>query len=162
MAPDHDKALRAHLTNLLDGKGAHLSLDDALAGLPASARGNKPANTPHTIWRLVEHLRIAQNDIVDFCVNPEYKELAWPDDYWPNSDGPANDAEWERSLDTIRQDLDRMKALVNDPKTDLFAKIRWGDGQTYLREALLVADHNAYHIGEIVAVRRALGVWDRS
>lgn len=159
MKPDHDKSLREHLTNLLDGKGAHLTLEDALANLPEQARGKRPANVPHTPWRLLEHIRIAQHDIADFCVNPKYKELSWPDGYWPTQDGPKTDEAWEQSLEHFQRDLKRMKALVNDPEVDLFAKIPWGDGQTYLREALLVADHNAYHVGEIVAVRRALGAW---
>ncbi len=159
MKADQDKALREHLTNLLDGKGAHLTLEDALGGLPKDVRGKKPANVPHTPWRLLEHIRIAQHDIVEFCTNPKYKEPKWPDDYWPKQDGPKDDKEWQKSIDGVHQDLESMKALVNDPKVDLFAKISWGDGQTYLREALLIADHNAYHIGEIVAVRRALGAW---
>ncbi len=160
MNADQDRSLREHLTNLLDGKGAHLTLEDALDGLPEDARGKRPPNVPHTPWRLLEHIRIAQRDIVDFCTNPKYKELNWPEDYWPKDDAPKNDAEWQKSIETVQQDLERMKALVNDPKVDLFAKITWGDGQTVLREALLVADHNAYHVGEIVAVRRALGAWD--
>lgn len=159
MKTDQDKSLREHVTNLLDGKGAHLTLEEALETLSNDARGKKPANTPHTIWRLLEHIRIAQHDIVDFCTNPKYKELNWPDDYWPKHDAPKNDAEWEKSVESVQQDAERMKELVSDSKIDLFAKIPWGDGQTYLREALLVADHNAYHIGEIVAVRRALGEW---
>ncbi len=157
--PDHDKALRQQLTTLLNGEGAHIDLEGALADVPSEARGKKAANIPHTIWRLLEHIRLAQHDILEFCTNPNYKEPKWPDDYWPKGEAPGSDHEWDASLETVDRDLERMKALVNDPKVDLFARIPWGDGQTYLREALLVADHNAYHVGEIVAVRRALGVW---
>jgi hypothetical protein len=159
MKTDQDKSLREHLVRLLDGEGAHINLSDALDGLPKDARGKKATNMPHSPWRLLEHIRIAQHDIVDFCTDPKYKDLKWPDDYWPKAEGPKDETEWEKSIEDIGHDLERMKSLVADPKTDLFAKIPWGDGQTYLREALLVADHNAYHVGELVAVRRALGAW---
>jgi DinB superfamily len=152
----NDNALREHIVNLLGGEGAHLSFDDAIAGLPKEFRGKKPDGVPHTPWRLLEHMRIAQHDILNFCTNPKYKEMKWPEDYWPKGDGPESGAEWKRSVESFHGDLEQMKALVSDSKTDLFAKIPWGDGQTYLREALLVADHNAYHVGELVAVRRAL------
>jgi Mn-containing catalase len=155
----NDKALREHIVNLLGGEGAHLNFDEAIAGLPKEFRSKKARGIPHTPWRLLEHMRIAQRDILEFCTNPKYKEMKWPEDYWPKGDGPENDAEWKRSVESFHRDIERMKALVSNPKTDLFAKIPWGDGQTYLREALLVADHNAYHVGELVAVRRALGAW---
>ena len=157
--PDNDKALRQQLTTFLNGEGAHITLADALDGLRKEARGKKVPNIPHTIWRLVEHIRLAQYDIVEFCTNPKYKEPKWPADYWPAGDSPESDSAWNDSLKAIHRDLERMKALVNDASVDLFAKIPWGGGQTYLREALLVADHNAYHVGEIVAVRRALREW---
>jgi Mn-containing catalase len=159
MAANHDKDLREHLLFLLAGGGAHLDFDKAVAKLPKKFRGAKPANVPHTPWRLLEHMRLAQNDILDFCTNPKYHEKSWPQDYWPKSDAPS-EAEWEKSIDDFRRDLKRMQELVKHTGTDLFAKIPWGDGQTYLREALLVADHNAYHLGELVLVRRALGTWD--
>jgi hypothetical protein len=159
MKPDQDKSFREHLVRLLDGEGAHITLDDALEGLPREVRGKKAPKMPHSPWRLLEHIRIAQHDIVDFCTNPNYREPQWPEDYWPKADGPKNDVEWEKSIQAIRKDIERMKSLVSDTKLDLLAKISWGGGQTYLREALLVADHNAYHVGELVAVRRALGAW---
>lgn len=157
-----DAALRDHVIYLLRGGGAHLSFDEALAGLPRKSRGAKPSNIPHTPWRLLEHLRLAQWDILDFCINPQYQERSFPDDYWPRSDAPPDDAAWEDSIKRFHADLARIEKLVADPESDLFARIPWGDGQTLLREALLVADHNAYHVGELVTLRRALGAWDKS
>ncbi len=157
--PGNDETLRQQLTTLLNGEGAHITLHDALDGLPREVRGKKAPNIPHTIWRLLEHIRLAQRDILEFCTDPHYKEPRWPDDYWPKGEAPTSDAEWDQSLKAVERDQEGMKALVNDPKVDLFARIPWGDGQTYLREALVIADHNAYHVGEIVAVRRALGAW---
>ena len=113
----------------------------------------------HTVWQLVEHLRITQWDILEFSRNPDYKAPKWPDDYWPETEAPPSDEAWDRSVEAFRRDLQAMKDLVADPKTDLFAKIPWGDGQTILREAMLVADHNAYHVGQIVTVRQGLGAW---
>jgi len=159
MASDHDKALREHIHLLLAGGSAHVDFEQAISGVLKKHRGAKPANIPHTPWRLLEHMRIAQEDIVDFCTNPGYEQKEWPAGYWPKGDGPENDAEWEKSIEEFRRDLKRMQELVKNSGTDLFSKIPWGDGQTYLREALLVADHNAYHLGELVAVRRALGGW---
>jgi hypothetical protein len=115
---------------------------------------------PHSVWELVEHLRIAQWDILDFSRNPDYAHLDWPKDYWPPTPAPADDAAWEESIAAFHRDLKAMQDLIADPSTDLYAKIPWGDGQTILREALLVADHNAYHLGQIVAVRQMLGDWD--
>lgn len=159
MTPDHEKALRDQIIYVLEGGGAHLDFNKAIGGLPKGLRGAKPPNVPHTPWRLLEHMRIAQQDIIDFCTNPGYEEREWPAAYWPKGDGPDNDEQWNGSVDDFQRDLKRMEGLVKDAKTDLFAKIPWGDGQTYLREALLVADHNAYHLGELVTVRKALGAW---
>jgi hypothetical protein len=155
----HDVALREHVLYLLKGGGAHAGFDAAVDGLPKRLRGAKSGNIPHTPWRLLEHMRLAQEDILDFCVNAEYHERAFPEGYWPASDGPESDAAWDRSIQHFHRDLKKIEDLVNDPKVDLFAKIPWGDGQTYLREALLVADHNAYHVGELITLRRALGAW---
>jgi hypothetical protein len=155
-----DKALREHLDYLLGGGGAHLDFDKAIAGLPPELRGVRAANTPHTAWRLLEHLRIAQWDILEFSRNPKHASPEWPAGYWPAGDAPPDDAAWGRSVAAFRADLAAMRALVNDPRTDLFARLPHGDGQTVLREALLVADHNAYHLGQLVFLRRALGAWD--
>ena len=154
-----DSVLREHLLDLLRGGGAHVSFDKSVAGLPRSLRGVKPANSPFSAWRLLEHLRIAQWDIVEFSVNPKHISPAWPDGYWPEDDAPPSDAAWKKSVQQFRRDLKRMQALVADPRTDLSAPIAHGEGQTILREALLVADHNAYHLGQLVLVRRLLGAW---
>jgi hypothetical protein len=156
---DRDHMLRDHVLYLLRGGGAHLSFDKAIAGLPAKLRGAKPAGLPYSPWRLLEHMRICQWDILDFCRNPHYKTLKFPDDYWPKEDAPPSATAWNASIKSFQNDLKEMEKLVDDPKTDLFARIPHGDGQTILREALLVADHNAYHLGQLIVVRRMLGAW---
>jgi len=155
-----DRALREHLLYLLRGGGAHLSFDEAVAGLSTDLRGVKPPSIPFSAWRLLEHLRIAQWDIVEFSVNPKHVSPAWPDGYWPEGDAPPSDAAWKKSLQQFRRDLKRIQALVANPRTDLYARIPHGEGQTILREALLLADHNAYHLGQLVLVRRLLGAWE--
>jgi hypothetical protein len=159
MKPDHTVALREHLSYLLRGGGAHLDFEAAIADLPVNLRGAKIANVPHTPWRLLEHLRIAQWDILEFSRNPRHVSPRFPEGYWPEGDAPASAAAWDRSVAGFRADLQAMQDLVADPATDLFAPIPHGDGQTILREALLVADHNAYHLGQLIIVRRALGNW---
>lgn len=156
---NQDKALRDHLLYLLRGGGAHLHFDAVVADLPADLRGVKPPNVPHTPWRLLEHMRIAQWDILEFSRNPGHVSPEFPDGYWPEGDAPPDAAAWDRSVAAFRTDLKAMCDLVADPTTDLYARIPHGDGQTVLREALLVADHNAYHLGQLVVVRRALGAW---
>ena len=156
-----DRAVREHLLYLLGGGGAHVSFDEAIAGIPGELRGVKPPNTPFTVWRLLEHMRIAQWDIVEFSIHPNHTSPQWPDGYWPNSDAPADEAAWENSVQQFRRDLERLQSLISDPRTDLYAPLAHGDGQTILREALLVADHNAYHLGELVVVRRLLGTWNK-
>jgi hypothetical protein len=156
---ERDRIIREHLLYLLDGGGAHLDFDKAVAGLPAELRGVRPPGVPHTPWRLVEHMRIAQWDILEFCRNPDHASPEWPDGYWPRTDGPPEGDAWDESIARFRSDLEGMCELVADPATDLYAPIPHGDGQTILREALLVADHNAYHLGQLVVVRRALGAW---
>ena len=158
----NDTVLREHVLYLLDGGGAHLDFEKAVAGIPAEFRGAKPTNIPHSPWRLVEHMRICQWDILEFSRNPDHVSPDFPDGYWPVSDVPPDDLAWDRCLSDFRDDLKAMRQLVRDESNDLFAKIPHGDGQTLLREALLVADHNAYHVGQLVIVRRALGLWDES
>jgi hypothetical protein len=154
-----DKQLREHVVELLNGKGAHASFDDAVKAMPERLFGVKPEGFPHSAWMLLEHLRIAQSDILEFSRNPKYKTPKWPDDYWPPNATPPSPAAWNKSIQQFRKDLKAMQDLVSNPETDLFAKIPWGEGQTILREALLVADHNAYHIAQLVDVRRLLGAW---
>jgi hypothetical protein len=154
-----DKALREHLLYLLRGGGAHLNFEAAIADLPPRLRGAKPAGVPHSPWRLLEHRRIAQWDILEFSRNPKHVSPKFPEGYWPTGDAPPDDAAWDRSVAAFRADLQAMQDFVADPATDLFARIPHGEGQTILREALLIADHNAYHLGQLVVVRRALGAW---
>ena len=155
-------ALRKHLLYLLGGGGAHVDFDSAITGWPAKLRGSKPKGLPHTAWQLLEHLRIAQWDILDFSRNPKHVSPEWPEGYWPSTDAPPSPAAWNNSVSTFQADLKAMMSLVKSPRRDLFARIPHGEGQTILREALLVADHNAYHLGELVYLRRALGAWRRS
>jgi hypothetical protein len=158
--PDHDKALREHLLYLLGGGGAHVGFDRAVAGLPARSRGTKPKGAAHTAWELLEHLRIAQWDILEFSGNAAHVSPEWPSGYWPEHEAPADAKAWEKSVKRFRSDLKAMKELVADARTDLYARIPHGEGQTILREALLIADHNAYHLGELVLLRRMLGAWE--
>jgi len=159
MKSDHTAVLREHLLNLLRGEGAHLDFDKAIADLPADLRGGKVENMPHTPWRLLEHMRIAQWDILEFCRNPRHVSPSFPEGYWPAGNAPPDAAAWDRSVAAFRADLRAMQDLVAKPATDLFAPLAHGQGQTILREALLVADHNAYHLGQLVVVRRLLGAW---
>jgi DinB family protein len=155
-----DRALRDHLLELLRSRSAHLDFDKAIGGLPADLRGTKAPGIPHTVWQLLEHLRIAQWDILEFSRDSGHVSPPWPEGYWPENEAPQDAATWDRSVEDFRRDLQAMEDLVADAKTDLYAKIPWGDGQTILREAILVADHNAYHLGQIVSVRQALGAWE--
>ena len=159
MTNDHKQSLRKHLLELLAGGSAHAKFEDVAKDLPARLRGARPANFPHTPWMLLEHLRLAQWDILEFSRNAKYVSPAWPGGYWPKAETPPSVAAWNKSIQEFRRDLKAMQNLVANRKTDLFARIPWGDGQTILREALLLADHNAYHIAQLVDVRRMLGAW---
>ena len=154
-----EKQLREHLGELLSGGNAHLDWKSALGGIPPKLRGVRPAGAPHSCWELLEHMRIAQWDILEFSRDPKHVSPDWPGEYWPKTPAPATTAAWDKSLKQFARDLAAMKQLATNPKTDLFARISHGTGQTILREALLVADHNAYHLGQIVLVRRLLGAW---
>jgi hypothetical protein len=154
-----DQQLREHLVDLLGGGGAHVTFERAIADLPARLRGARPAGVPHSPWRLLEHMRIAQWDILEFSRNPRHVSPEFPQGYWPRDDAPPATHAWDASVHGFRADLQAVQDLVADTSLDLLAPIPHGDGQTILREALLVADHNAYHIGQLVIVRRALGAW---
>jgi hypothetical protein len=154
-----DRFLREHLLELLRAGHAHLDFEKAIAGLPAKLRGAKPPGLPHTPWRLLEHMRIAQWDILRFSIDPKHNSPEFPDGYWPEGDAPPDANAWEHSVAAFRADLRAMMDLVSNSDTDLFKPIPHGEGQTILREALLVADHNAYHLGQLVVVRRLLGAW---
>lgn len=156
---DPQKALREHVLYLLGGGGAHAGFNDAVKGLPAELRGVRPAGAPYSAWELLEHMRLAQWDILEFSRNAKHVSPVWPAGYWPKTPAPPDDKAWTASVKQFRADLAAMEELVKDAATDLFAKIKHGDGQTYLREALLVADHNAYHLGELILLRRLLGSW---
>jgi hypothetical protein len=155
----NDKALRQHLVKLLKGGEAHADFEQGIADFPRELRGKTPQGAEHSPWQLLEHLRIAQEDILDFSINPDYKPKEWPKEYWPETAEPPDTRAWDRSVKDYKKDLQAMCDLVEDPKTDLFAKIPHGDGQTILREALVLADHNSYHLGQFVLLRRELGAW---
>ena len=154
----HDKSLREHLLYLLRDGGAHAGFDYAVGDWPVQLAGVKVANFPHTARMLLEHLRLAQWDILEFSRNPKHVSPKWPEGYWPATEAPPSEREWKASMVAFKRDLRAMEQLVADKKVDLYAKIPWGDGQTILREALLVADHNAYHLGQLVALRKSIGI----
>lgn len=160
MPKDPHQALRRQLVELLAGGNAHAKFEDVVKNLPLKLRGAKPENFPHSPWMILEHLRIAQADILEFSRNPKHKSPKWPEGYWPKVAAPTNAAAWNKSIQAFRRDLKALQALLANPKTDLFAPIAWGDGQTILREALLAADHTAYHLAQMVDVRRLLGDWE--
>ena len=149
-------SLRQHLANLLQMKGAHLTFRSAVTDFPVHLRGVKPPGAPHSAWQLLEHMRLAQQDILDFSRNPAYQEKKFPDDYWPDGEAPPSEESWDASVRQFQSDLREMLALLADTKHDLLAALPHGTGQTLLREALLVADHNSYHLGQLVFLRKML------
>ncbi len=159
MSSSHDKEVIKQLVKSLKGGQAFATLQVVLENIPPKARGIVPEGLPYSLWKLVEHIRVCQWDILDFSRNPDYKEMKWPDDYWPKENAPKNDAAWDDSIKRIFSDLDEFIALLEDPDCDLYTPFPWGDGQNLLREAMLIADHNAHHAGEIIALRRLLGAW---
>jgi DinB family protein len=156
---NHDRELREHLIYLLKGGGAHVHFADAIEGFPELKRGAFIEGLPHTGWQLLEHVRIAQWDILEFSRNPKHVSPGFPEGYWPKTPVPPDALAWDNSVKAFQQDLQEMVKLVKNPKTDLFARIPHGDEQTILREALVLADHNSYHLGQLVDLRRALGAW---
>jgi uncharacterized damage-inducible protein DinB len=155
-----DHALRDQLSQLLRWEEAHAGIDQIVDGVPAEKWGTRAPGLPYTLWQLLEHLRLVQYDILDFCRNPGYAQPRWPEDYWPRESIRPTAAAVARSLAAFRQDREALAALALDESVDLFARIPHGTGQTYLRELLLVADHTSYHLGQMVAVRRGLGLWE--
>lgn len=149
------------LLALLKGGQAHADFETAIKDFPAEHYGTVPANLPYSAWQILEHLRITQRDILEFSAPPTggYKHIAWPDDYWPKSPTPPSPDAWNNSIAAIRADQQTFEALLTKPNADLYKPFRWGDGQNLLREALLIADHNAYHLGELIVIRRLLGIW---
>lgn len=156
----NERAFREHLVRLLDWEEAHVGFDKAVDGIAADKRGARPAGFQHSPWQLLEHMRIAQEDILDFCVNRHYEhKLKWPDDYWPRQAEPPNATAWTDSIASYVSARDALKRLAREVE-DLTAKVPTGNArQTYLRTILLAADHTAYHVGQLIAVRNALGIW---
>jgi DinB family protein len=160
---DEQELLRKQLIALLHGGQAHATFDDAIKDFPARLHGTVPPNLPYSAWQLLEHLRITQRDILNFSAPPTggYHPLQWPEDYWPKSPEPPTAHSWDQTIATIRSDQKLFEDLIQNPASDLYKPFRWGDGQNLLREALLIADHNAYHLGELVLLRRMLGAWHK-
>jgi hypothetical protein len=154
---DTDKALREHLLYVLRGGGAHADFDSVVKDFPVELINERALNIPYTAWQLLEHMRITQWDILEFSRNARHVSPPWPEGYWPMGEERADSAAWEKTIEAFRADLKAMEELVEDSSTDLFAPIAHGEGQTLLREALLVADHNAYHLGALVTIKRMLG-----
>jgi hypothetical protein len=156
MALDEAVSIRKHLDNALRMKGAHMAFEAAVADFPPKMRGAKPAGAPHSAWELLEHMRLAQEDILDFSRNPNYKEKHFPDDYWPSAAEPPSAEAWDKSIEQFKNSLHEMRALIADTSHHLHAGIAHGKGQTLLREALLIVDHNSYHLGQFVFLRKML------
>lgn len=147
------------LADMLKGGHAHTSFENAVEGIPLNLLDKKVSDLPYTIWQLVEHIRIAQWDILEFSRNKNHKSPAWPEEFWPAEEGPAHGTEWEKSINRIKEDRDAFIHLLDDPENDLYKPFSYGDGQTLFREALLIGDHTSYHTGEIVLIRRLLNCW---
>lgn len=156
-----DTALRDQLIYLLEGGNAHAKFDDVVKGFPIELAGKRPKGSAHSAWELLEHLRLAQNDILRFSQSGDHVSPKWPEGFWPSTAGPAGKPEWQKSIRAFRKDLAEFEEMVRDPKQNLHKKFPWGDGQTLLREALLIADHNAYHLGQLLLVRQLLGAWSK-
>ena len=156
---DSDKSLREHLVKLLDGGQAHVTFEAAVKGIPVALRGKRPKGVEHSLWEILEHMRIAQWDILEFSRDAKHVSPPWPEGYWPATQAPPNAQAWNKCVRAFTADLDAMRKLVTARTTDLHAPLKHGEGQTILREALLVADHNSYHLGELVLIRRLLGIW---
>ncbi|HEX4039194.1 MAG TPA: DinB family protein [Acidobacteriaceae bacterium] len=159
MAKADDGALREQLVKFLSGGEAHAELKAVVDDFPEKARGAKPKGAEHSAWQQVEHIRLALEDLLEFSTNPNYAAKKWPDDYWPEEDAPENDAAWKAAVRGLKKTLADFEKLVKDPETNLYAAIPWGDGQTIFREVLLAGQHTSYHAGQLVALRRELGVW---
>lgn len=156
---ESEKAVRSLLLEQLEGKNAHVDFNQAVQGLTYKQAGIRVEGVPHTIWELIEHIRIAQDDILEFSKNPDYEAPVWPDEYWPADSKPRSKEQFEKSIGAIQKGIKEMKELVRNPQNNLQKLLSYGDGQTLFREAMLIVDHNAYHIGQIVLIRRLLGSW---
>ncbi|MGC1783292.1 MAG: DinB family protein [Acidobacteriaceae bacterium] len=157
--PNQDHAIREELLAFLKGGHAHATLDDAVKEFPSSLYAKKPKGTPHNAWQQLEHIRITLHDLVEFCTNPNYSAVKWPEEYWPRNESPASSEEWDASVKGLHKNLRAFEKIIQDPNVNLYAKIPWGDGQTILREALLAIDHTSYHVGQLIMLRKQLGEW---
>lgn len=157
---NNQTTVRTLLLDQLENEHAHIGFDKAVDGLKLSDTGIRPKGLPHSVWELAEHIRLAQHDIVDFCRNPDYETPAWPDDYWPESPQPEDQQQWDEMIENVHRGQRQMADIIKNEENDLLTPIPHGSGQTLFREAMLIVDHNAYHIGQIVQVRRLLGVWE--
>jgi uncharacterized damage-inducible protein DinB len=154
-----ESTLRKQLSEFITGGHAHATFDQAVGDFPLDQIGKRPPKFPHSAWELVEHIRITQNDVLCFSQSADYKSPKWPEGYWPKSPAPAKPEDWHESILLYHEDRQAFQTLVQDPAQDLYTPFPWGDGQTLLREALLIIDHTAYHVGQLLLVRRALGAW---
>jgi DinB superfamily len=154
-----DTAVREHLIWLLEGGHAHIKFDDVVKGVPVDRAGERPAGLPYSAWEQLEHMRLAQNDMLRFSLSAEHVSPEWPAGYWPATPSPKSESDWSKSIRSFRKDLAEFVAVIRDPGQDLYRKFPWGSGQTLFREALQIADHNAYHLGQLVLLRRLLGEW---
>lgn len=159
MSTDLMTDIRAIVARSLDWQEAHATFDAAVAGLAPDLRGKRPGDFPHSVWELVEHIRIAQEDLADFMERADYHQIKWPDDYWPKSPAPPSEAAWDESIASVLRDREHIKEIAMRSTIDLTANIPWGTGQTYLRTILVAVDHTAYHVGQILAVRKLIGAW---
>jgi len=157
--PADDQLLRDQLVDFLKKGNAHVDLFSALKDFPPDLYGQKPKGAPHTAWQLLEHIRIALNDILVFSTDPNYVAQKWPDAYWPKEDAPKNDAAWKTSIKALKADMEAFEKLIRNPASNLYARIPWGEGQTLLREVLVAIDHNSYTVGQLVMLRKQLGAW---
>jgi len=159
MSNAEDRALRDQLVQFLRGGQAHADLKSVLDDIPAAIRGARLKGMPHTPWQLVEHIRIALHDLLDFSTNSNYQAPEWPRGYWPEEEAPGSEEAWEESIRGIKKDLADFEKLIGEPESNLYATIPWGEGQTLLREVLLAGQHTSYHLGQLVVLRRELGAW---
>lgn len=157
--PD-DRELRRHLVEFLRGGSAQAELKTVLDDFPAELRGSKPTGSPHSAWQLLEHIRLALHDLLDFSTNSHYLGMKWPDDYWPKDDAPPSGSAWDTSVKAVKKDIADFEKLIGEPESNLYATIPWGNGQTLLREVLLAGQHTSYHVGQLVLLRRELGAWN--
>jgi len=157
-----DAKLRKEIVRILKGNVAYMSFDEAVADFPSKHMNTKAPNVNYTFWHILEHIRITQWDILNFSRNPKYEYIKWPDDYWPAKNAKASKSDWQRTIKRIKADLAEMIRLVKDPKNDLYKPFAWGEGQNLLREAILIAEHNAYHIGEFAILRQVVDTWPKS